>query len=161
MSKKLRMSVLQYAASQLHLPRFQTIQLSYRIVDQRMTPLVLSQAKEQHIGVINRSVLLKGVLTPARERLPESLHELKEHADRAAHIAERMGVDLPTLAIRFALSQNAVSTVLIGTTKPKHVQSALDAASQGVLPEDILQELNTLGMSDSGQIDPAKWPQVH
>ncbi|MEO6078095.1 MAG: aldo/keto reductase [Candidatus Andersenbacteria bacterium] len=139
---------------------FDTIQLAYNIVDQRMHDTVLKKAHEKNIGIINRSVLLKGALTPARINLPETLSQLKEHADKAEKIAKELGIDLPTLALRFVLSEQAVSTALIGTAKAHRIKSALQALEQGPLPEDVITQLRELAITDTNQIDPGKWPQV-
>jgi aryl-alcohol dehydrogenase-like predicted oxidoreductase len=139
---------------------FETIQLAYNIVDQRMHTNVLKKAQEKNIGIINRSVLLKGALTPARATLPEALSLLKEHADKAYTIAQELGIDLPTLAIRFVLSEPAVSTALIGTVKASRIESALEALEQGPLPEEVITRLKELAITDTNQIDPGKWPQV-
>lgn len=139
---------------------FETIQTARSIVDQRMTPQVLPLAQEKNIGVINRSVLLKGALTSAAEKLPDELRPLKENSRRAAAIAANLGLDLPSLAIRFALSHPAVSTALIGTTEPKHLETALAAAAAGPLPDEVLTQLRTLAIDDPSQIDPAKWPTI-
>lgn len=139
---------------------FETIQLANNIVDQRMTQAVLTKAHENNIGIINRSVLLKGALTPARANLPEALLLLKQNADKAEEIAKNIGIDLPTLAIRYVLSNPAVSTALIGTVKASRIESALQALAQGPLPEDVLTQLRELAIADSNQIDPSKWPKV-
>ncbi len=139
---------------------FETIQTAYNIVDQRMASNVLPRAKQQGVGIINRSVLLKGALTNAREKLPSSLSTLKEHADQAAQIAETMGITLPTLALRFVLTNSAISTALIGTTKTVHITAALDASAEDPLSEDIMNKLYTLAINTPEQIDPAKWPKV-
>ena len=139
---------------------FETMQVAYSIADQRMAQAVLPQAQTANVGIINRSVLLKGALTNARKKLHPSLAALREISDKAAAIAQQTGMDLPTLALRFAISNPAVSTVLIGTTKPHHLQSAIEAANTGQLAPDILQELLPLAISDTNQIDPAKWPKV-
>ncbi len=138
---------------------FETIQAAYNIVDQRMAT-VLPKAQGQGVGIINRSVLLKGALTDAREKLPESLKELREHADQAAQIAESMEISLPTLALRFVLTNNAISTALIGTTKSAHVSAALAAVSEDSLPEEVMNKLYALAINTPEQIDPAKWPKV-
>ena len=139
---------------------FKTIQLANNIVDQRMVQNILKKAHENNIGIINRSVLLKGALTPARASLPDALAELKQKADKAEAIAKNLGVDLPTLAIRYVLSNPAVSTALIGTVKANRIESALQALAQGPLPEEILIQLQELSIANSAQIDPAKWPKV-
>ncbi|OGY36698.1 MAG: hypothetical protein A3E36_03940 [Candidatus Andersenbacteria bacterium RIFCSPHIGHO2_12_FULL_45_11b] len=139
---------------------FETIQLAYNIVDQRMAELVLKKAHEKNIGIINRSVLLKGALTDARAKLPESLAQLKTNANKADEIAKNMGIDLPALAIRFVLSNTAVSTALIGTVTANRLENALEALAAGPLPEEVLIHLQELAIADSQQIDPAKWPKV-
>lgn len=140
---------------------FQTIQMAYSILDQRMERWpVLAQAREFKVGIINRSVLLQGVLTAAREKLPAALAPLKANAEAAAAIASQAGMDLPTLAIRFAASNPAISTILIGTIHPEHLKTALAAVAAGPLPEDMLTELRTLAIDDPAQVDPARWPAI-
>lgn len=139
---------------------FETIQLANSIVDQRMTKNVLQKAEEKNIGIINRSVLLKGALTPARSKLPEALAQLKTHADKAEEIAKSIGISLPTLAIRYVLSNPAISIALIGTSTANRIESALEAVQAGPLPEEILLLLQELSITDPVQIDPSRWPKV-
>lgn len=139
---------------------FATIQTAYSILDQRMSSSILPQTEANNIGIINRSVLLKGALTPAAEQLPPELAPLKKNVARAAQIAAGLGLDLPTLALRFVLSNKAVSVALIGTVTPSHLESALAAAKAGPLPEDVLSELYKLSIDDPAQVDPAHWPKT-
>lgn len=137
---------------------FATSQLAYSILDQRLDKKVLPVAREKNIGVINRSVLLKGALTPASEKLPEALAPLKENARRAAAVALELGISLPELAIRFVASNPAISTILIGTIEPEHIKAALTAVEAGPLAPEILEKLYALAIDDPGQVDPGKWP---
>jgi len=137
---------------------FASIQLAHSILDQRMATGVLPSAQAKNVGIINRSVLLKGALTPKRSYLPEELQPLIAAADAAEHIATEAGLDLPTLAIRFVLSEPSVSTALIGTIKPHHLESAITAAEAGPLPADVLSELKKIGLTDPDQVDPSHWP---
>lgn len=136
---------------------FATLQTAYSILDQRMAEKVLPQAAATGTQVINRSVLLKGVLTPARENLPEELAPLKANADAAGKIADELGISLPDLAIRFCLSNSNISTALVGTTKPEEIESALTAANAGPLSNETLSALYELGITDSKQVDPSQW----
>lgn len=138
---------------------FETSQVAYSILDQRMASNVLPAAQAKNIGVINRSVLLKGALTPRANQLPDELKPLRENAVRAALIAEELGITLPDLAIRFVASHPAISTILIGTIKPHHLATALAAATQEPLPPEVLEKLYTLGISDPDQVDPGRWPK--
>ena len=140
---------------------FETLQLAHSIVDQRMTGNVMTEAMKNNVGIINRSVLLKGSLTPTRrEQLPEQLSVLKENSRKAEQVATDLGMDLPTLAMRFVISNPAVSTALMGTTKPERITTTVSAVSAGPLPEDILVKLRDLAIADPLQVDPAKWPAV-
>ena len=139
---------------------FATIQTAYSILDQRMARQVLPQAERDGVGIINRSVLLKGALTPKWRHLPGTLAPLKANAEKAQALADQLGVNLPALALRFVLSNPAISTALIGTINPQHLEAAIAAAGDGPLPNDVLTELATLAIDDQDQVDPARWPKV-
>ena len=49
-------------------------------------------------------------------------------------------------------------TVLVGTNKVRHIESAVKAALEGSLPGEILMRLRTLAISDPLQVDPKNWP---
>ncbi len=138
----------------------ETIQAAYSILDQRLGKNVLPTAKKKKVGVICRSVLLKGALTPAAWKLPPELDRLKENSARAASLAKDTGTDLPSLAIRFAAFHPAVSTALIGTVTPSHLRTAVRAVQSGPLPADVLSRLEDLAIDDPSQVDPARWPKV-
>lgn len=137
---------------------FDTLQLAHSILDQRMAKNVILKAKEHDLGIINRSVLMKGALTPASQFLASSLPDLKKNSDSAAVLAAQLGITLPQLAIRFALSNTAITTVLVGSNKSSHIQNALDAALMGPLPEDVLTQLRTLAVEDVMQVELRNWP---
>jgi len=137
---------------------FTVIQTAYSILDQRVAKKVLPGAQKNDIAIINRSVLLKGALTPAVQKLPPKLNQLKENAAAAAAMAESLGIDLPTLAFRFVISNAAVTCALLGTINPAHLRTAQKAIEAGPLPEDVLEKLEDLAIEDPNQIDPARWP---
>lgn len=139
---------------------FDTVQIAYSILDQRESNEVLPLAKKKNVGIIVRSVFLKGALTPAVSFLPPELSLLKEYSNKANKIANKLNISLPVLAMRFVLSNPAVSTALIGTYNPKELQIAVDAALAGPLTNDILKELRSLAVDNIHQIDPFYWPPI-
>lgn len=149
------------ALSAIRCDFFDVLQTAYSILDQRMSGNVFPLARKADIGIVNRSALLKGALTSAVDSLPDGLSVIKRRSHEAAEIARRHAMDLPTLALRFALSEAAVSTVLIGTNKEEHLRTAVNAAEAGALEEDILDELKSLAVEDPAQVDPARWPPLH
>lgn len=140
---------------------FEVIQVAYSILDQRMAKEVLPLAMEKNIGVINRSVFLKGVLTSLYKKLPDQLFQLKVQSRTAEGVAQYLKMDLPTLALRFVLSNETISTSLVGTNNPANLQKAVEAAEAGPLEKGIVLGLeDLLGIDDPSQVDPIRWPPV-
>lgn len=137
---------------------FDCIQIAYSILDQRMNK-VIDKAAERGVAVVNRSVLLKGSLTPLLSRLPAGLEPLKSNSLKAEKVAKKAGIDLPTLALRFALSHPRISTSLIGTARIENLKRSVQALEMGTLPADIIEELKGLAIYDPNQVDPARWPK--
>lgn len=138
---------------------FTAIQTAYSILDQRMSDRVLPEAKQNNVTIINRSVLLKGVLAGAPAKLPNSLSLLRASANKAKKLATEAGMSLSHLAIRFAISNEAITCCLIGTNKYNHLKEALAAVAAGPLSQDLLDELFVLRVDDPQQVDPSKWPK--
>jgi len=139
---------------------FDVLQIAYNILDQRMATTVLPAAAKAGVGIVNRSVLLKGALTPLRAKLPPGLEPLQAQADKIEVVARELGMDLPTLAIRFAISNPLIATSLVGTNKPTNIKRAVEAAQAGPLSQEVVSKLEKMALSDINQIDPAKWPPL-
>jgi len=139
--------------------RFDVIQIAYSILDQRMAKKVLKAATVANIGIVNRSILLKGALTPLWNRLPKGLEQLQKTLGVAQKIAESLGMDLPSLAIRFAVSNPLIHTSLIGTSNIDNLEKCVKASEAEPLPPKIIEQLEGLAIDDPDQIDPARWPK--
>ncbi len=61
--------------------RFDCVQVAYNLLDRQFEERVLPLAKANDIGVVIRSVLLKGALTYRYAHLPEELRELRTVVD--------------------------------------------------------------------------------
>lgn len=140
---------------------FVTLQVAFSILDQRLAKKVMPMAHDKKIGIINRSVLLKGALTSAAEQLPDTLAPLKKASTQIAEIAHELGTNLPSLAIRFAASQPAVATILLGTITPAHLETARQALAQGPLSNPILTKLEKFAIQEGSLIDPSLWPPIN
>lgn len=133
------------------------IQVAYSIGDQRMAPRIFPKAVEHGVGVINRSVYLKGVFAGKESHLPLSLTQLRHAVTRAEEIASDGGMTLPELALRFTLSEPAIAVSLIGTSSINHLKAACAAIEKGPLPEDVIGSLKSLAIDDTDEVDPARW----
>ena len=121
--------------------------LIYREEEREMLPL----CEDQGIGVIPWSPLARGRLTrdwdttTARTETDEfggSLYRDEDKAivDTVAAVAERRGVARAQVALAWLMAQPAVTSPIIGVTKPHHLSDAV-AAVDLELGDDELEEL--------------------
>ncbi len=134
------------------------LEVAFSIADRRMEP-VFAAAQKKGVGIINRSVYLKGAFAGKAKHLPDDLAPLKKTVEAAGAIARELGIALTELALRYTLSEPAISVSLVGTAKVTHIQSAAEALGRGPLPDDAVRALNLLAISDPEQVDPARWPE--
>jgi aryl-alcohol dehydrogenase-like predicted oxidoreductase len=71
---------------------------------------------------------------------PENLIPSVERADALKALVPE-GSTLPEMALRFILSEPAVSTIIPGMRTLTHVDSNIAASAEGPLPDDLLEEL--------------------
>jgi aryl-alcohol dehydrogenase-like predicted oxidoreductase len=135
------------------------LELAFSIADRRMEP-VFAAAESADVGVINRSVYLKGVFAGRANLLTEDLEPLAKTVSAAEAIAQELGIPLIELALRYTLSESAIATSLVGTADISHLQAAVTSLEKGPLPADVVSTLRSLAISDPEQVDPARWPKV-
>jgi aryl-alcohol dehydrogenase-like predicted oxidoreductase len=120
---------------------YDTLQLTYNVYDRVMAQEVLPAAKAAGVGVIVKWPLGGGTLTSKYERLGESQAERKADMARVRAVAERHGMTLPDLALRFLLSNDAVSTIIAGTRSIEHLEANVANSGKALSP-DILAEVD-------------------
>ena len=137
---------------------FDVLQIAYNLLDQRMGESVLDNARAQGVGILGRSVYLKGVLTERVKYFPENCSVLKKAAE---NIKRRMGLDswseLSHFAIRFALSNPRIGSVLLGVRNDIELNLAIAAIEAGVLANHELETSYCLRMDDRFWLNPSNW----
>ncbi|TDF39193.1 aldo/keto reductase [Alteromonadaceae bacterium M269] len=131
-----------------------TVQVIYNIFDQAPEDNLFPICNEYDVGVIARVPLDEGSLgghLTKNTRFPtndfRSMYfgpeNLPETVDRVEALKEIVpqGMTLAEMAIRFILSNPAVSTMVIGMRQSKHIQSNIACSELGALPESLLEEL--------------------
>jgi aryl-alcohol dehydrogenase-like predicted oxidoreductase len=142
--------------------RLQVLQLAVSPLDRvAETQGILQLGKARRVGVIARSVLLRGVLTERRRHLPPELRGLTKAVTRLADIAVGSGVELPVLAYRYVLSLPGVSSALVGTVRMSELDLVLRAAETGPLDDSVVQEIRSIHLDDLQELDPRTWPPDH
>ncbi|NJN19012.1 MAG: aldo/keto reductase [Oscillochloris sp.] len=137
---------------------FDVLQVTYSVLDQRLEERVFPAAAAQNVGLIVRSVLLKGVLTPRGDYLPDRLAPLRERSQAfrrvvAAHNAELSPVQA---AITFVLGHPQVGATLVGVRNAAELAEAVGAADRP-LPAELRAALKTLRLDDPELLDPSTW----
>jgi aryl-alcohol dehydrogenase-like predicted oxidoreductase len=131
-----------------------TVQVIYNIFDQAPEDELFPLCREMNVGVIARVPLdeggLSGQLTletkfPKEDWRstyfrPENLRTTVERAEKLKALLP-VGMSLPELALRFILSNPAVSTTIVGMRKLAHVRQNLSLSDADPLGAELLAEL--------------------
>lgn len=132
------------------------VQIIFNLLESRPLVSLLPLCAERGVGVIARCVLdHSGALAGGRTADWLAANDFKlKHASRAVvdeyatriaklevEVARPAGLSLLELAIRFALSHPAVSTLTLSMQEPAHVGPNLAAAAQGPLPPAIVSAI--------------------
>jgi aryl-alcohol dehydrogenase-like predicted oxidoreductase len=115
----------------------------YTLTNQAAGTALLPAAVRRHMGVINGSPLGMGLLTGGDPRImtQPAPPDLQRRAECMQDLARRLGIGLPELAIRFSLSQPAISVTIPGTKSVARLEQNVAAWQAGPLPEDVLAEI--------------------
>jgi L-galactose dehydrogenase len=124
---------------------FDTVQTfrHYTLTNRSAADELLPTATRHDMGVINGSPLGMGLLTGGapREMNRPAPPEVVARVDRMRTLAQRLGISLPELAIRFSLSQPGISVTIPGTKSVARLEENIAAWRAGPLPPDVLAEI--------------------
>lgn len=134
---------------------FDCIQIAHSVLDRRPEARALPAAAKAGTGVIARSVLVKGALSPRAADLPPALAPLREAVMRLGPLET-----LPELAYRYLLSQEPPHTLLVGASSVEELEAAVRFAGQGPLTAAEMHRLRAEPMLDATFISPALWPRT-
>ncbi len=132
------------------------VQVIYNLFDQSPRKELLALCQEKKVGVIARVPFDEGSLTGQLsletrftkgdwrseyfrgKRLIETVHRVTELKELLAQYDE----SLPGAALRFCLSNPAVSTVIPGMRRPEHVRTNGSVSNGQLFPSKLLNELS-------------------
>ncbi len=133
------------------------IQVGYSALDRRIEAHALPLAVEKDIGVIARSVLLKGALSERYVELPAALDALKHSIEQLAAIAGSVA-RLPELAYRYVWSRPAPQSALIGTARRNEIEDCIRYLERGPLSPDEMQAIQQVQVAEKRWLNPGNWP---
>lgn len=140
--------------------RFDCLQIAYNLLDRSPEAVVFPLARQHDIGIIIRSVLLKGALTHRYPCLPPQLAELKQAVATLHTLLESTQISLPELAYRFVLTNPSVATALVGTSRVDELQAIHDYIRRDTIPSSLSERIRQIIVHDRDQLDPSTWPTL-
>ena len=154
---------LVFPLTEAHVPRgaietglVDACQVVYNIYQQEPEEMLFPLVEEHDVGIIARCPLDEGALTgkitpdtcfPEEDWrndyfCGERREEVMERAEALGWLVDQGEADsLPEAALRFLLSQSAVSTVIVGMRNTKHVRANAAASDKGPLSDEALEQL--------------------
>ena len=135
---------------------FDIVQIGYSALDRSPEQAMLPLAKKRGVGVVARSVLLKGALTPRHTSLPEELLAIREAAGQLDLLARQAGISLVELAYRYVLSEDVLP--LCGTAHLGELKQVFDYGQRGPLSDDLVAVIRGVQVSDRRLLHPGNWP---
>lgn len=134
--------------------KIDSVQVIYNIFDQNPEDKLFPACKEMDVAVIARVPFDEGTLTgimtkettfPADDWRSRYFTEenLLPSIDRSEALRPLIpeGSTMPELALRFILSEPAVSTIIPGMRKIRNVEANVSASDKGSLPNDLVERL--------------------
>jgi aryl-alcohol dehydrogenase-like predicted oxidoreductase len=137
---------------------FDVLQVTYSVFDQRIADRVLPLSRSANVGVLVRSVLLKGALTERADHLPDHLETLRARSRSFRQSVSSAGLGLrpAQAALAFALAEPQIDAVLVGVRSEEELYENLEAVAIE-LPQDFLAQLRSLRVEDEELLNPGTW----
>jgi aryl-alcohol dehydrogenase-like predicted oxidoreductase len=135
------------------------IQLPFNLMDPTHLAL-FPMAAAKGVGIMVRSVLLKGILGEKGRELHPALKDVEMHLKHYDDFLNESISDLATLAIKFGLSFKEVSSVLVGIDRMDYLHKSLLAADNLYLNEKTLAKALHLRYPDPEFLDLAEWDRL-
>jgi spore coat polysaccharide biosynthesis protein SpsF (cytidylyltransferase family)/aryl-alcohol dehydrogenase-like predicted oxidoreductase len=135
------------------------VQAPYNLVDRRFEAL-FSLLKKKNIGLIGRSVFLKGMLTVNEALIPKRLSQLIYWRKFFKKAAQRLGLPLSELALLFSARQPCLQATLIGVDSLHELKTNLDAFGRHETSDGKKFRVSLKPVLDSHLTDPRRWEQI-
>src|SRR5690606_6523524 len=115
------------------------------------------EAHERGVGIIVRSVLMRGMLTDRKFRLHEELGAVEKHLEAYRKIALNNFGNFPEYATKFALKHPQVCSVLVGIDKEEYLLESLRNATGTQFTTELLEQAQQLQFPDPAFLNLAEW----
>ena len=144
------------AEAALAIPGLEAIQVPFHLLDKRLLANgFLGRARKRRFFVFSRSVFLQGLFF--RESIPPDLKSFEPLQRKLAEICRMTGIGMAELALRFALSVDAIDSVLVGVETTEQLGENVRIWRKGKLPDAIFRQITELGHAPDPVNNPILW----
>jgi len=131
-------------------------QIPLNIFDRRFET-VLDMLNARKIGVICRSIYLKGIIPCTNEQVPEGLKDILPYKDKLQQIAESNHLTPKEMALLAVTSDKRVTSTILGIDTPDELEENVSIIENKSVLFQPGEELKELEIKDEYLIDPRKW----
>lgn len=122
---------------------------NYNVLFREASESVIAAAVERDMGIVLGSAFGQGFLTRRADdevrAQPMWLADARQRQLLAYYdLLDQAGMAASEMCLRFVLSNPAVSTVPIGCKTTDHLETSVEAAAKGPLPDDIINRLDEI-----------------
>lgn len=147
------------AKTALYSGAWDVVQSAFNLMDQRQETL-FDEAARRGVGLVIRSVLMRGLLTEKGKNLHPALEPVEKHIATYQELVGDTAPDLSTLATRFALSFPAVSSILVGMDRLTYLYQSLEAANGQYLDETTVARAKKMAYPDPTFLNFPYWDKM-
>jgi aryl-alcohol dehydrogenase-like predicted oxidoreductase len=139
------------------------LQIPYNVFDQRWTGAGLWQrCTARQVLVFSRSTYLQGLLLMDVEAAAEKVPPSRVYKQKLHEIADRAGMELKELTLRYALTQKVLTSTLIGLDSAAQFRENLDLLARGPLEVELVSRIEQAFRAvPDDVIIPARWNVDH
>lgn len=132
------------------------VQLPFNLMDQSQGQY-FHDAAQRGMGILVRSVLMRGMLSDRMSQLHPALKDVEMHLAKYRGLLREGLAHLPQLATKFALAHPEVSAVLVGIDKQDYLEDALNAVRGVHMDKELLKEAQALAYPDPAFLNLTEW----
>ena len=136
------------------------IQLPFNLMDQRQKEY-FPLAEKKGVGLVIRSVLLKGLLSNKGQNLHPALADVEKHIKNYDLLLANFSCNLSTFAVKFVLSYPEISAALVGIDSFEYLYQALATADGAYLDEKQLEQACQFAFPDPAFINLPYWDKMN
>lgn len=132
-------------------------QVPYNVFDRRFENLK-NEFEKRNIGVIARSIFLKGVVPCEIDKLPSELLDLKPYKEKLLTVAKKMNMKPQEAGLSYVYYKSFITSMILGVDSAEELEHNVKTIDNSQVLDEMT--FDNLKVSDLRLIDPRKWTSL-